>query len=103
MTTATPEPAFTGKCASCGTKRDPLRETCATCGENYEYAARMVDAAPSVSSCRDCGARINFIRSQKSGRSIPVNPKPLQGVRSNGVVEQFWIAHQATCEGKSRR
>ncbi len=103
MTTAD-QPSFTGTCASCGVKRDPLRETCPTCGENYEYAAAMADAAPSVASCRDCGAQINFIRSAKNpGRKIPVNPKPLQGVRSNGVVEQFWIAHQATCEGKGRR
>ncbi len=103
MKTTADEPAFTGTCAACGIKRDPMLDACATCGENYEYSARMADAAPSTGNCRNCGRSINFIRSAKNpAKSIPVNPKPLQGVRSNGRVEQFWIAHQATCEGKKR-
>ena len=103
MKTSTDGPGFTATCGNCGVKRDPMIDACPTCGENYEYSAAMADAAPSVANCKNCGRSINFIRSAKTpGRKIPVNPKPLQGVRSNGVVEQFWIAHQATCEGKKR-
>lgn len=92
------ERGYTATCANCGRKRDPLKNVCETCGEDYDHAAAMSAAGnPRSAACRKCGRPIVWIQSAKTGKAIPCNPRPLSVVTNKGRTVQGRIVHFATC------
>ena len=83
-----------GKCPGCGTKTDPMRDTCPTCGRAY---MRQDEAPPNAARCHSCGAAILWIKSAKSGKGIPVNTTRVQVVTPEGKVVGGFVSHFATC------
>ena len=50
------------------------------------------------STCKKCFQYIEFIKMEKSGKMMPVNPKPLRVITERGEVINGYLPHWAECE-----
>jgi len=82
----------TSKCLACGVSRDDDEDYCPTCGHMYGLQDGIGEGA-----CNHCHEQVVFVKSAKTGKAFPVNPRWVQLIDKGGRAVRGRVPHQVTC------